>query len=146
MNVKEIMASVVHMVQPEDDLATAAGMMKEFDIGCVVVGSEDGLVGIVTDRDLVIRGLAAGADAASMSVAEVMTRDPMFCSVDDTVRQAAMIMEHNQVRRLPVLDADRKVVGVVSLGDICTHAPMNLSAELIESVSKPAHHEIVETT
>jgi len=144
MNVQEIMASAVQMVEPDKDLVSAAGRMKQYDIGCVLVGYGDHLAGIVTDRDIVLRGVATGNGTNDITVSEVMTRDPAFCSVDDTVRQAAMIMEDNQVRRLPVLDAQRKVVGIVSLGDICTHAPHALSGELIESVSTPAHHDLAE--
>lgn len=146
MQVTEIMAGAVQIVEPDDDLATAARIMRDFDIGCLLVGSDSRVVGIVTDRDLVIRGLAAGPEAATTSVAEVMTRDPMFCSVNDTVRQAAMIMEHNQVRRLPVLNADRTMAGIVSLGDICTHSPRTLAGELIEEVSRPTHHELLESS
>lgn len=144
MNVGEIMAGVVQMVKPEDDLATVARVMKKFDVGCVLVGSEKRVVGIVTDRDLVIRGLCAGPEASTMSVAEIMTADPMFCTVDDTVKQAAMIMEHNLVRRLPVLNADRTVAGLVSLGDICRHAPSNLAGVLITELSKPSKHSLAE--
>lgn len=144
MNVKEIMSSAVQMVAPETDLVTAARVMKEFDIGCLLVGANSCVAGIVTDRDMVVRGIACGNHVSDLTVAEAMTRDPMFCMADDTVMQAARIMEDNQVRRLPVLNADRTVAGIVSLGDICTHAPKNLAGELIEEISKPAHHELVE--
>lgn len=144
MNVTETMSSAVQMVGPETDLVTAARLMKEFDIGCLLVGTNDCVAGIVTDRDFVLRGMTTGGDIGDLTVAEVMTRDPMFCMVDDTVAQAARIMEDSQVRRLPVLRADRTVVGIVSLGDICTHAPRNLAGELIEVVSRPAHHDLVE--
>lgn len=145
MNVTEIMASAVQILEPGESLVTAAGIMKEFDIGCVLVGSNGHLAGIVTDRDFVLRGIAVGNHVSDMTIAEVMTRDPMFCSVDDTVLQAARIMKDNQVRRLPVLNADRTVAGIVSLGDICTHAPHNVAGELIETVSTPEHHDLVET-
>jgi CBS domain-containing protein len=144
MNVSEIMAAVVQMVRPEDNLGTVARVMKKFDIGCVLVGSNHGVVGIVTDRDLVLRGLSAGDEACSMSVAEVMTPDPMFCTTDDTVRQAAIIMQHNLVRRLPVLNADRTVAGIVSLGDICCNTPSNLAGQLIAELSRPRKHSLAE--
>lgn len=143
MNVTEIMSSAVQMVDPETDVVTAARLMREFDIGCLLVGANGRVAGVVTDRDMVLRGMTTGNDVSDLTVAEVMTRDPMFCMVDDTVLQAARIMKDSQVRRLPVLNADRTVAGVVSLGDICIHSPRNVSGELIEEVSKPAHHELV---
>ena len=80
-----------------------------------------------------------------MSVAEIMTPDPMFCTVDDTVKQAAVIMEQNLIRRLPVLNPDRTLAGIVSLGNICCHAPANLAGELIEALSAPSGHCLAET-
>lgn len=144
MSVTEIMSSAVQIVGPQTDLVTAARLMEEFDIGCLLVGSNRCVAGIVTDRDIVLRAVTTGNDICDATVAEVMTRDPMFCMIDDTVAQAARIMEDNQVRRLPVLNADRTVAGIVSLGDICTHASKDLAGELIEEVSRPAHHDLVE--
>ena len=142
MMVSECMAGIVQMVRPEADLATAARVMKKFNIGCVLVGLEAHVVGIVTDRDLVTRGLCAGAEAATMSVAEVMTPDPMYCTPDDTVNQAATIMRHNLVRRLPVLNADRTLAGIVSVGDICRHIPSSMAGQLIEKLSRPRNHSL----
>lgn len=144
MNVTEIMASVAQVLEPDENLVTAARVMKEFDIGCVLVGSEGCVAGMVTDRDIVLRGVSSGNSLSEMTVAEIMSRDPTFCSVDDTVQQAARIMADNQVRRLPVLNADRTLAGIVSLGDICTHAPHNLSGELIDELSRPLHRELAE--
>lgn len=146
MIVTEIMSSAARMVGPETDLLTAARLMKAYDIGCLLVGANRCVAGIVTDRDMVLRGMTTGNHVSDLTVAEVMTRDPMFCMLDDTVMQAARIMADNQVRRLPVLNADRSLAGIVSLGDICTHSPRNLAGELIEEVSKPLRHELVGKT
>ena len=145
MNVTEIMAGSVQMLEPGEPLTSAARIMKEYDVGCVLVGCEGRVAGIVTDRDIVLRAVAGDNDIAELTLVEIMSRDPAFCSVDDTVLQAARIMIDNQVRRLPVLDGDRAVAGIVSLGDICTHAPPNLAGELIAEVSRPLHHELAET-
>jgi CBS domain-containing protein len=145
MNVSEIMANIVQVVDREQSLNKVASIMKDYDIGCVVVGTESRLDGLVTDRDLVCRGLASGKSLDSMKVADVMTSSPVWCRADDTVKQAASIMERGQVRRLPVLDFDNRLVGIVSLGDICTHAPAELAGELIEVVSRPEHHSLAET-
>ena len=145
MKVNEIMANVVQIVGWEDSLDKVAKIMKDYDIGCVAVGTKDRLDGLLTDRDIVCRGIASGSPLDCMRAADVMTPAPVSCRLDDTVNQAAFIMEENQVRRLPVLDYDNRLVGIVSLGDICTHAQRKLVAELIQEVSKPEHHELMET-
>lgn len=145
MNVTEIMASAVQMLEPDANLVQTAEVMKEFDIGCVLVGSAGRVAGIVTDRDIVLRAVAGGNHLSEMTVAEIMTRDPTFCSVDDTVQQAARIMADDQIRRLPVLNTDRTLAGILTLGDICTHTPHNLAGTLISEVSRPVHHELAET-
>jgi CBS domain-containing protein len=145
MKVSEIMANIVHSVGWEDSLTTIARIMKEHDIGCVTVGTEDKLDGIVTDRDIVCRGLAIGAPLDCMSAADVMTPEPVTCRVDDTVNQAAFIMEKHQVRRLPVMDDSNRLAGIVSLGDISRHSRRQLAGELIEKVSIPAHRDLAAT-
>ena len=126
MKVAAVMSSPVQMVDPETDLVTAAGLMKEFNIGCLLVGSSGHLAGVVTDRDIVLRAVTSGNHYADITVAEVMTRDPMFCVADDDIVQAARIMQECHVRRLPVLGADRTVVGIVSWSDLCTNPPGNI--------------------
>ena len=145
MKVSEIMANIVQMVARDDSLYKAAKTMKKHNIGCLLVGAGESLEGVVTDRDLVCRGMASGQPVDDMTVADVMSTEPFWCREDDTVNQAASIMEERQVRRLPVLDRDECVVGVVSLGDICTHAPHELAGELIEEVSRPEHSFLAET-
>ena len=145
MNVREIMASIVQKVNPEDSLYKAARIMKEYDIGCVLVADDGSLLGVITDRDLVLRGLANPAALSGTTIADVMTPEPVCCSVDDTVNQAAAIMEVHRIRRLPVLDFHRKLCGIVTLGEICTHAPHDVSGELIEEVSWPGHSCLAES-
>ena len=142
MKVSEIMASIVQNVGWEDSLTTVARIMKEHDIGCVTVGTSNKLDGILTDRDIVCRGLAIGAPLECMTAADVMTTDPVTCRVDDTINQAAFIMKKHRVRRLPVVDNDDRLAGIVSLGDISRHSRRQLAGELIEEVSKPAHRDL----
>ncbi|MGB5487956.1 MAG: CBS domain-containing protein [Lysobacterales bacterium] len=142
MKVSEIMANIVQNVGWEDSLTTVARIMKEHDIGCVTVGTSDKLDGILTDRDIVCRGLAIGAPLDCMTAADVMTPDPVTCRVDDTINQAVFIMKKHRVRRLPVVDNDDRVAGIVSLGDISRHSRRQLAGELIEEVSKPAHRDL----
>lgn len=145
MNVTEIMASVVHTVNPRDPVYRAARMMKDHDIGCLLVVEGDRLRGIVTDRDLVVRALHDPATLNHRTMADIMTARPVCCRADDTVNQAAVIMEQHQVRRLPVLDRDDRLCGIVTIGDICTHAPHEVSGTLIEEVSRPAHTLLAES-
>jgi CBS domain-containing protein len=145
MKVNEIMANIVQIVGWEEPLQKVARIMRDHDIGCVLVGSKDKVDGILTDRDIVCRGLAIGAPLDCMTAADVMTPDPVSCRLDDTVNQAAFIMEKNQVRRLPVLDGDSHLAGIVSLGDISTHTRHQLAGELIEEVSKPVHRDLAAT-
>jgi CBS domain-containing protein len=142
MKVSEIMANYVQNVGWEDSLTTIARIMKDHDIGCVTVGTSDKLDGILTDRDIVCRGLAIGAPLDCMTAADVMTPDPVTCRVDDTINQAAFIMKKHRIRRLPVVDDDNHLVGIVSLGDISIHSRHQLAGELIEEVSRPAHKDL----
>jgi len=145
MNVSEIMANIVQMVDKKQSLHQVAKTMKDYDIGCVVVGSKDRMEGLITDRDIVCRALASGKPLEGMTAGDVMTSKPVTCRQDDTVRQAAVIMEKSQVRRLPVLDYHGHLVGIVSMGDISTHAPQELAGELIGEVSKPEHRNLAQT-
>ena len=136
MNVAEIMTNVVLTVTTDDSLQNAAAMMNDNDTGCLLVREHDQLQGVLTDRDIVIRALAHTSHVADISVGEIMSRKPVCCHADDSIQQAAIMMEDHQVRRLPVLDSEEHLAGIVSLGDIATHAhDDHLSAELIEHVS-----------
>jgi CBS domain-containing protein len=142
MQVSEIMANYVQNVGWEESLTKVAKIMKDHDIGCVTVGTSDKLDGILTDRDIVCRGLAIGAPLDCMSAADVMTPDPVTCRTDDTINQAAFIMKKHRIRRLPVVDDDNHLVGIVSLGDISMHSRHKFAGELIEEVSRPEHKDL----
>jgi len=145
MKVSEIMASAVQKVDRKQSLQNVAGMMRDFDIGCVVVEEQGKLLGVLTDRDITCKAVASGKPLDQLTAADVMTPEPAWCGEDDTVRQAALIMERNKVRRLPVLDFNRKLTGIVSLGDVSLHAPYRLAAELVREVSRPEHRELAES-
>jgi CBS domain-containing protein len=140
MKVTEIMTHLVQTLEPTAPVKNAAVLMREYDIGDVLVCDDGRLEGILTDRDIVIRALAQSGNLENISVGEIMSRRPVCCEMDDTINQAAAIMEEHQVRRLPVRDASGRVAGIVSLGDIATHAHNErLSAMLIEQVSQREH-------
>ena len=125
---------------PDDTARHAATLMKDRDVGPIPVIQDDGsrrLVGIVTDRDLVVKLLAEGRDAKTELVAAVMTRDPVTCRPDDDLDQAVRLMGDRQVRRLPVVDRDQRLVGIISQADVATRANgEDRTAELVREVSR----------
>jgi len=138
--VTEVMVTAVRFVRAGETLVTASRMMNQFDIGCLLVGSDGHAAGILTDRDIVLRGVASGDDPATITVAEVMTPDPVFCWVHDSVSQAARIMQDSQVRRLPVFNHDWSVTGIVTISDISNHVSHRIAGELIDAITQPHHH------
>jgi len=130
--VGEIMTRSVAVVQQDDTLQHAAQKMKTLNIGSLPVCDGDAMVGVVTDRDITVRGVATGMIPQEALVSSVMTADVRWCSETDTVEQAMEQMGEAQVRRLAVLDANRKIVGVVSLGDLATRQNAHTDATLRE--------------
>ena len=115
--VREIMTGSPTSVSPELDLVTVARAMRDEDIGAVLVADGDDLKGVVTDRDLVIRGLAAGGDPAEATIGGIASRVTATVGPDDSLDKAAQIMRERSVRRLPVME-DGRPVGIVSIGDL----------------------------
>lgn len=145
MNVREIMSHVVREVAPGESLQQVARLMRDYDIGCVPVCERGHLVGILTDRDLVTRALAQTSRTMELTAGEVMTARPICCRIDDTIKQAAAIMEQHRVRRLPVLDFEGRLAGIVTVGDISTQTGADISAELIGEVSRREHSFLAKT-
>jgi len=139
MQVKEIMTRGARCVRPSDSLKTAAATMKDNDVGLLpVCGDQDRLGGILTDRDITVRGTAEGVDPDAIQVADVMTPDVIYCQEDWDVREAARLMQQRQVRRLVVLDRDKRLTGVVSLGDLATETGgEGMAGRTLEEVSRP---------
>jgi CBS domain-containing protein len=109
----------VKLARPDDTLQEAAMMMAELDAGVLPVGENDRLVGMITDRDIAIRGDAAGCDPTKTPVERIMSREAVkYCFEDDDVESVARNMSDLQLRRLPVVNRDKRLVGIVSLGDI----------------------------
>jgi CBS domain-containing protein len=116
MLVRDAMTREVQIATPEQTIAEAAKMMAEQDIGCLPVGDQNHLVGMLTDRDIVVRGLAQGRDGQSL-VGEVMTRSVKYCFEDEDMDEVLVNMGEVKIRRVPVVDRDKHLVGVLSLGD-----------------------------
>jgi CBS domain-containing protein len=118
MKVKQIMSSPVDPIDPTTTVAVAAQKMRDADVGCLLVGGGDQLFGIITDRDIVVRALADGRSAYREPVWSVMTSEVLSCFEDQPVEEAASIMAEHDVRRLPVLDRNGRLTGLVSLSDV----------------------------
>ncbi len=138
MKVKEVMHRGVTWVEPDTSIRHIAQMMRDGDIGSVPVGENDRLVGIVTDRDIICRGIADGADCSALTARDVMSKPIIYCRADDELEYALRIMEKNKIRRLPVIDENKRLAGMLALGDISEIGGEDMAGEVMRSVS--AHH------
>ena len=137
--IKDVMTPQAEVISPDATAEDTASIMKQLDVGVLPVSDEEGLVGILTDRDLVVRVLAAKRDPKAVLVGEVMTPSIVYCFEDEDIKHAATLMAEQQIRRLPVLNRERKLVGIVSIGDLAVHGEdSQLSATVLEEVSQPA--------
>ena len=136
MNVDACMSTDVRIAAPTDTIREAARTMKEIDAGFLPVGENDRLVGMITDRDIAVRGVAEG-HGPDTPVRELMTNDIVTARIDDDVDEVAVRMSEAQVRRLPVIDDQQKLCGIVSLGDLAREADDECAEEALEGVSQP---------
>ena len=139
MKIKDVMTKSVETVRPDQTLQEAASRMKSLDVGPMPVTENERVVGILTDRDIVVRAAAEGRDVRTTKVREAMTPDVVCCSEDDDVKSAAQTMKDRQIRRLVVVDGQKRVAGIVSLGDIAVDtSDEKMSGRVLEEVSKPS--------
>lgn len=138
MKVREAMHEGASWVDPDLTLHDVALRMGKDDVGALPVGENDRLIGMVTDRDIALRGLRGHEDPHHVKVRDVMSFPIVFCNANEELEDAVRIMERKQIRRLPVIDEDRRMVGMLSLGDVAACAPASLAAETLRAVS--AHH------
>ena len=136
MKVRDIMSKDVQVARPGDSLQQVAMRMRDGDFGFMPVADGDRLVGTITDRDVCIRAIAEGA-SSSASVVEYITRDPHTARADDDLKEVLEAMGSRQIRRMPVLDKDDRLVGVVSLGDLSTRVKEKYAGEALEDISRP---------
>jgi CBS domain-containing protein len=138
MKVKKMMHRNVEWVSPDTPVRTLAKKMRQYDIGAIPVGENDRLIGMVTDRDITVRGVANGKDVSKLTARDVMTKGVIWCRDTDKAKSAARVMESKRVRRLPVIDANKRMVGMLALGDISHAASQKTAAKVTKAVS--AHH------
>jgi CBS domain-containing protein len=136
MQVQEIMHTDVHIADPNMTIRDAAHRMRSGNIGALPVGENDRLIGMVTDRDIVMRAIADNRSPGDTIVREVMSKGVCYCFVDDDVREAAQVMARNQVRRLPVLNRNKRLVGVVALADLSRSEDSSAQGAL-KGISEP---------
>ena len=139
MRVSEVMTKGAECTRPDATLQEAAGRMKELDIGSLPVCDNDRLIGMVTDRDLTVRATAQGSHPGKTRVRDVMTPEVHWCFEDQDVADAARLMKDKQIRRLPVMNRDKRLVGIVSLGDLAVDSgDEELAGNTLEAISEPA--------
>lgn len=139
MQIQEIMTKTVDLADPNMKVRDAALKMREDNVGALPVGENDRLKGMVTDRDIVIRGLAGDRPADNTAVREVMSEGIYYCFEDEPLERAGELMAEHQVHRLPVLNRDKRLVGVVALADLARNGQDGIQAatKAIQGISKP---------
>lgn len=139
MRVKDIMTKDVLVVSPDTYIAEVARQMESHDIGAVPVCTGRKVVGMVTDRDIALQVVGRGKDPADCKASDVMTSPVVWCYEEAELDEAARLMETRQIRRLIVVDREKKLVGVVALGDLATRANERVAGEALEKISEPTH-------
>ncbi|HEY2817899.1 MAG TPA: CBS domain-containing protein [Casimicrobiaceae bacterium] len=135
MKVSKCMTRDVQFVNPTQSIRDAARMMAEIDAGALPVGQDDRLVGMITDRDIAVRAVAEGK-SPDTPIREIMSREVLYCFDDQELKDIARNMGEMKVRRLPVLNRDKRLVGIVSLGDLALKEDGSLTASAVTNISK----------
>lgn len=138
MKLSEIMTHNVEIVHPNDTLQTAARKMRDRNIGFLPVYDAGELVGVLTDRDIIVRALTKGVDPKSKLTRDLITSPAIFCFEDQSIDDATDLMHDNQVRRIVILKrGNRELAGVISLGDLAVNVDDKISGDVLQSISTP---------
>ena len=135
MNIKDVMNPNTETVNPSTTLKEAAAIMADKNIGFLLIGSNDELKGTLTDRDIVLRAVAEGKSLESTTVGDVLTGELLYCKADQDVNQVAQNMSEQKVRRMPVVNEDKRLVGVVSIGDMAQALDKDEVGRILEGVT-----------
>jgi CBS domain-containing protein len=139
MKLSDIMTREVEIIHPDDSLQTAAQKMRYRDVGFLPVCDGDRLIGVLTDRDIVLRAMADGVNPSKSLSREWLTTPIVYCYDDQDVEEAAQLMREHQIRRLIILGrGNKRLVGVVSLGDLATNVEEKKSGKVLQEVSEPS--------
>jgi CBS domain-containing protein len=136
MNVSDVMAPNVRIARPDQTVEEAACIMAEIDAGVLPVDDNDRLIGMITQRDIAVRCVAKGKGPET-KVSEVMSEEVKYCFADQEIEDVAENMANLQVRRLPVVDRNKRLVGIVSLGDLATTGGGTDAGEALSGISQP---------
>jgi CBS domain-containing protein len=134
MQIADVMTRDVELTRPDATIVEAAKAMAKEDIGLLPVGENDRLVGVITDRDIAVRAVAAGMDPNTTTVDKVMSEKLLYCYQDEDVKKANENMAELQVRRLPVVDRNKRLVGIVSLADLAIRSSASRAGKTLEAV------------
>ena len=134
--VSEIMSTDVQVIGPQETLRRAARLMQELDVGALPVCDGERLLGMLTDRDITVRGVAEGLKPDESCVGDVMSAEVLYATEDQSADEALQMMGQQQVRRLPVIDGDKHLVGVVSLGDFALRQDGHID-QAVRDISQP---------
>lgn len=146
MRVADVMSREVELVSPDATLQEAATLMAEYDVGAVLIGADGSLEGILTDRDILLRAVVNGLDPTNVKVREVMSSTLFTCTENDTLEDAFREMSERQVRRLPVLDVDGRLAGIVTLSDLVRHGrDPRLASEVLRELAEPHRRKAVDS-
>ncbi|MBN9084307.1 MAG: inosine-5-monophosphate dehydrogenase [Rhizobiales bacterium 62-17] len=138
MKANKLMTRDVHVVSPDQSIQEVALAMTKLDAGSMPVGEKDRLVGMITDRDIVLRAVAEGLPP-STPVRDVMTQDVKYCFDDEEIEDICQNMGDVQIRRLPVVNRDKRLVGILSLGDIALSSAASKAGSTLKNISQPTH-------
>ena len=141
MQIKDVMTQSAETVDSDALVIDAATKMKELNVGSLPVCDNGKLQGLITDRDIIVRLLAEGRDPLCTRIGEIMTAGATYCFDDQTLDEAASLMEAQQIRRLPILNRHKELVGMLSLGDIAVRADtidQDLANEALKKISEPS--------
>jgi CBS domain-containing protein len=136
MKVQDLMSRSVRTIKPDASLAEAARMMRDVDIGALPVADDERMLGMLTDRDLVVRAIASGVEADA-PVREVMSSEVLYCFDDQEIDEVCRNMAAQQIRRLPVVNRSKRLVGMLSLGDIAFNGETGRAGEALSHISNP---------
>ncbi len=140
MQVHEVMNKQVEKIDIKDTAVEAAIMMRDGDFGALPVMDGENVVGMITDRDLTVRVIAEGLDATSVTLEDVMTADVVFCQKNDSIKSAVDLMGERQVRRLIVMDENKQICGILSLGDVSIFEETQ-AADALGGISEHRHDD-----
>lgn len=146
MLVREAMTQHAEWIVPETSLAEVAQKMRDKGIGCLPVGTNDRMVGMITDRDLACRAVADGLNPTTATAKQVMTKGVIWCFDDDNIEGAIRRMEEKKIHHMPVINHQKRLIGILSLSDLALRGPQELARNVSRLVSRDARHDAAPVT